>query len=73
MSLREPIMAIDNVAGPHTITFAPAPAGQAIVLTQQLPLITQDHITLTGLTLLTVSRTSRSTPAGSRSPGGRSS
>ncbi|HEV8441816.1 MAG TPA: hypothetical protein VGT40_27315, partial [Methylomirabilota bacterium] len=50
ISLREAITAANAAPGPHTITFAPALAGQSIVLAQPLPTIIQDHVTLAGLT-----------------------
>src|ERR1700687_3854267 len=50
ISLREATMAVGNVPGPNTITFAPALAGQSIVLGNPLPAILQNQVTLTGLT-----------------------
>jgi Repeat of unknown function (DUF5648) len=48
ISLREALEAANNVPGPHTITFAPALAGQTITLSSGL-LICRDSVTLTGL------------------------
>jgi hypothetical protein len=50
ISLREALLAANNAPGPHTITFAPALAGQTIVLTTRFAPITRDQITITGLT-----------------------
>ena len=50
ISLREATMAVGNVPGPNTITFATALAGQSIVLGNPLPAILQNQVTLTGLT-----------------------
>jgi len=50
ISLREALLAANNAVGPHTITFAPALAGQTIALTTRFAPITRDQITITGLT-----------------------
>lgn len=50
ISLRESILAANNVPGPHTITFSPLLAGQTITLTNQLPTIRRNGVTITGLT-----------------------
>ncbi len=50
ISLREAILAVNNALGPHTITFSPTLAGQVIALTGGLPRLTQNGVTLTGLT-----------------------
>ncbi|HWA85320.1 MAG TPA: choice-of-anchor Q domain-containing protein [Opitutus sp.] len=48
ISLREAVNACNNAPGPHTITFAPALAGQTISLTADLR-ITQDGVEILGL------------------------
>jgi len=53
ISLREAIMAVNNVPGPNAITFAAALAGKTIKLSSRLPPITRGKITLTGLTTST--------------------
>ncbi|MFA5805196.1 MAG: T9SS type A sorting domain-containing protein [Melioribacteraceae bacterium] len=49
ISLREAFLAITNAPGPHTITFSPSLAGQVIELTEQLPRLVQNGITIQGL------------------------
>jgi hypothetical protein len=48
ISLREAILAVNNVSGPNTITFAPALAGQTISPGLGM-LITSDGVTIAGL------------------------
>lgn len=50
ISLREAILAANAVPGPRTIAFAPALAGQIVILSSPLPPISRDQVTLTGLT-----------------------
>lgn len=59
ISLREAIIAVDRSSGAHTITFAPALAGQTITLGVPVPnppqsmrtlYVTRDSVTLVGLT-----------------------
>jgi hypothetical protein len=49
IALREALLAAENAPGPHTITFAPALAGQTIVLASRFAPIFRDGITVTGL------------------------
>jgi hypothetical protein len=49
ISLREAIIAANNVAGPHTIAFDAALAGKRIVLSAPLPAIRRNGITISGL------------------------
>src|SRR5688572_30463246 len=49
ISLREAIIAANNAAGPHTISFDAALAGKRIVLTAPLPRITRNGLTISGL------------------------
>ena len=48
ISLREALLAANNVPGPHVITFAPSLVGKTITLSSTLPPVTRDGITITG-------------------------
>lgn len=50
ISLREAILATNARPGPHTITFAPALAGQTISPMSPLPVLVRNGFTLSGLT-----------------------
>lgn len=50
ISLREAILAVNAVAGPHTIRFADALAGATIALKSSLPRLERDGTALAGLT-----------------------
>ena len=48
ISLREAILAVNNTPGSHTITFSSMLAGQVVTMTNPLPVITREHLTIQG-------------------------